>query len=93
MFYTVFVSASENHIKWLRKSIKKFLKIKGHVTKDGRGSTYQLKYAKAESLKLLPKIYYNSGVICLTRKRLKIIKALKINSRHARVEKLADSQA
>lgn len=78
MFYTVFVSASENHIKWLRKSIKKFLKIKGHVTKDGRGSTYQLKYAKAESLKLLPKIYYNSGVICLSRKRLKIEKALAV---------------
>ena len=93
MFYTTFVSASKNYVDWLRESIKKFLKVKGHITMDGNGSTYQLKYAKSESLKLLPKIYYNNGVICLTRKRLKIIKALKINSKHAQVEKSADSQA
>lgn len=81
MFYTTFVSASKNYIDWLRESIKRFLKIKGHITLDGRGSTYQLKYAKSESLKLLPKIYYDNIVICLSRKRLKIEKALKMESK------------
>ena len=78
MFYTEFVSASKKHINWLREKIYKFLKIKGHVTKAQGQSTYQLKYAKSESLKLLPKIYYKSNVICLSRKYLKIKKCLGI---------------
>lgn len=78
MFYTVFVSASKNHINWLRRSIGIFLKINGHITTDGRGSTCQLKYAKSESLKLLPKIYYDDRVVCLSRKRLKIERALSV---------------
>ena len=56
----------------------KLLRIKGHITRDSKKSVYQLKYAKTESLKLLPKMYYNSKVICLSRKRFKIEKALKI---------------
>lgn len=78
MFYTVFVSASKNHIEWLRREIYKLLKINGHLTKSSRKSTYQLKYAKRESLKLLRKMYYNDGVPCLSRKRLKIEKALRV---------------
>ncbi len=78
MFYTTFVSASERHIDWLRKKIFSFVKINGHITKARRSSIYQLKYAKAESLKLLSKMYYNNGVICLSRKRIKIEKALKV---------------
>lgn len=81
MFYTVFISASKNHIDWLREKILKLIKIKGHITKSVSNSTYQLKYAKSESLKLLPKLYYNKDVICLSRKRIKIEKALKINSK------------
>ena len=76
MFYTVLISASKNHIQWLRESIYKFLKIKGHIVKND--SVYQLRYAKAKSLKLLSKLYYNSDVICLSRKHLKIHKALGI---------------
>ncbi len=76
MFYTVFISASKNHIQWLRENIQKNLQIKGHITKSVNDSVYQLKYAKAESLKLLPKLYYNKDVICLSRKRIKIEKAL-----------------
>ena len=78
MFYTVFISASRRHIDWLQKQIYIFLKIKGHFTKGRNKSCYQLKYAKKDSLKLLPKMYYSRDVICLRRKRLKIKKALDI---------------
>lgn len=78
MFYTVFISASKDHVRWIQESIYKFLKIKGHFTKSVNSSVYQLKYAKAESLKLLPKLYHNSKIVCLSRKRLKINKALGI---------------
>lgn len=77
MFYTVFVSASENHILWIQKMLQKLLKIHGHITKAKTSSVYQLKYAKKESLKLLPKLYYTDSVVCLKRKREKIEKALK----------------
>lgn len=81
MFYTTFISASKNHIDWLREMIFNFIKIKGHITKSINNSIYQLKYAKSESLKLLSKLYYNKNVICLSRKRIKIEKALKINGK------------
>ena len=81
MFYTVFISASKNHINWLQKEISDFLKIQGHITKAANQSIYQLRYAKTDSLKILPKLYYNRDVVCLSRKRIKIEKALKINSR------------
>lgn len=76
MFYTVFLSASEKHIIWLRTEIYNHLKIKGHITKAKTDSVYCLKYAKAESLKLLRCVYYNDEVVCLSRKRIKIEKAL-----------------
>lgn len=81
MFYAVFITASKNHINWLRDKLFNFLKIKGHITKSINSSIYQLKYAKLESLKLLNKIYYSNKVICLGRKRLKIEKALGIIGR------------
>ncbi len=78
MFYTDFVSASKTHIEWLRSQIEKHLGIRGHITKSVNDSAYQLKYAKADSLKLLLKIYYNRSVVCLSRKRKKIEVALKV---------------
>ena len=78
MFYTVFISASKEHIDWLKSEISKFLKIKGHITKDGKSAAYNLRYAKSESMKLLRKIYYKNNLPCLERKRLKIEKALSI---------------
>ncbi|HEY4510473.1 MAG TPA: LAGLIDADG family homing endonuclease [Candidatus Paceibacterota bacterium] len=79
MFYTVFASASKKHIDWVREEINKRAKLKGHLTKSVDGSIYQLKYAKAESLKLYAKLYYDQDVLCLSRKRLKIEKAIRIN--------------
>ena len=76
MFYTTFLSASRGHIYWLQEEIYKMYGIKGHMNKPKNSSVYQLKYAKAESLKLLRKVYYSKGVVCLSRKRLKIEKVL-----------------
>ncbi len=78
MFYTIFISASRNHVNWLREAIFNLVKIKGHITKNINNSIFQLKYAKAESLKLLPKLYYHRDVVCLSRKRRKIEKALAV---------------
>ncbi len=78
MFYTVFISASKHHIKWLREKIFQMLNIKGHITKSRYDSVYDLKYAKKESLKLLRKLYYSNGIVFLKRKHLKIRKALSI---------------
>ncbi len=78
MFYTVFISASRSHIDWIRQELHTRLGIAGHVAHDGKKITYQLKYAKRESLKVLRRMYYNDAVVCLTRKRLKIEKALGI---------------
>ncbi len=77
MFYTVFISASREHILWLQHEIYSFLGIQGHITKAKKIDwCYQLKYAKADSMKLIPKIYYADDVICLSRKREKIKTAL-----------------
>tara|TARA_Y100000310_G_C20692059_1_gene822964 strand:- start:1539 stop:2222 length:684 start_codon:yes stop_codon:yes gene_type:complete len=76
MFYTVFISSSHKHILWLRDELDKVLKVKGHISHDKRKSTYALKYAKRESLKILRKMYYDKKVVCLSRKRLKIEDAL-----------------
>jgi len=78
MFYIEFVSASKKHIDWLRSEVLKKLGISGHVTKGKTSSVYQLKFAKAESLKLLAKLYYNPQVVCLSRKRKKIEEALAV---------------
>ena len=73
MFYTVFGSASKEHILWIQKKIKNAAGLRGHITGKGRERTiYQLKYAKTEPLILLRKIYYNNRVMHLSRKRLKI---------------------
>ena len=78
MFYTVFVSASEAHIIWLRSEINRRLGLVGHINKSKKNPCYQLKYAKRESLVLLRKIYYSPKVRCLSRKRLKIKQMLAI---------------
>ena len=83
MFYTIFMSASKTHVDWLRETIWGALKIYGHISKSITDSTYKLKYAKAESLKLLPKLYYDNQAVCLLRKRVKITAALKVNRQAA----------
>ena len=65
--YTVFNSASKKHLIWLQDKINKLLGIKGSIN-PGKG-VWKLEYAKKESLRLIPIIYYNSSVPCLKRKR------------------------
>ena len=81
MFYVIFASASKKYIFWLRKELKFRLGVFGHVGKDGKGFTFQLKYAKKEALEIIKKMYYNQKVICLSRKRIKIEKALLIEKK------------
>ena len=78
MFYLSFASASQVHVDWLRSEMFQRLGIMGHVTKAKNESTIQLKYAKTDSLKIIEKIYYSDDVICLSRKRLKILEILAI---------------
>ena len=89
MFYMSFVSASKNHIEWLRKKVFDFVGIKGHITKGKNVSVYQLKFAKKESLILIKKLYYKKKLICLSRKRSKIEQIVELNKKinHARVVK------
>lgn len=77
MFYTVFVSASKEHILWLQDEIFKRLNINGHITKGTKRVFFQLKYAKGESLLLLRAMYPNKRTPGLTRKRLKIEEMLR----------------
>lgn len=79
MFYTEFSSASPKFIKWLQIKVNQLACIKGHVTTSGRNQTMgQLKYAKRESMILLKKMYHSKNIIFLSRKKLKINKALGI---------------
>lgn len=75
MFYTTFSCASKVYIRWLQKIILGKLGIHGHIAKSAKNSAYQLRYAKAESLRLLRNLYSNAR-ISLSRKRLKIKKVL-----------------
>jgi len=85
MFYLSFSSANETHILWLQKEIKKLLLIKGHISKSQRkGSIYNLRYAKKETMEVIEKMYYNHSIICLSRKRIKIEKTLKIENKQQR---------
>lgn len=78
MFYTIFVSASEKHILWIRAEIFSRIGIRGHITKSKNQACYQLKYAKRESVLLLKRIYYSDTLLHLPRKKLKIDRMLAI---------------
>jgi hypothetical protein len=82
MFYLEFISASKKHIDWLKEKLKNEIKVIGHIAITSRKNTYyQLKYAKKEALEVIKKMYYTPRVVCLSRKRLKIEKALGVEER------------
>jgi hypothetical protein len=81
MFYIEFISASKAHIDWLRMELKKRNGILGYINKGNKKSIIQLKYAKKEAIEIIKKIYYNRQVVCLSRKRKKIEKALNIEKK------------
>jgi|SRR3990167_10952077 len=78
MFYFSICSASEKFILWLQDQIIRFSGVKGHISKSPVKINYQLRFAKADSLKILPRLYYSQPLACLMRKRLKIQRALSI---------------
>ena len=79
MYYIGFVSASLAFVTWLRNEIFSSVGVKGHVTTaKGKNTYYQLKYAKADSIKIIRKMYYQKNVMHLSRKYLKIKKMLDI---------------
>ncbi len=86
MFYVEFVSASRKHIDWLQTELKHMIKVNGHITNSLKNNKcYQLKYAKKEAMEIIKKMYYNPNVICLSRKRIKIEKALKIEEKQQKI--------
>lgn len=93
MFYIVFASASKKHIAWLQSEIYARIGCIGHMTTNATRDFFQLKYAKMEALAIIKEMYYTPSVICLSRKSIKIQKALKVereqqdahNSNSARV--------
>lgn len=89
MFYLSFISASSEHIMWLRGRIQEKIGIRGHVSKSKNSCVYQLRYAKKETLTLVAQLYYNQSVLCLSRKRVKIEKAIKLSAGAVTVARLA----
>lgn len=82
MFYIGFASGSREFLEWIQEEIQKRIKVLGHITSTKRGSgCYQLKYAKREAMEIIKQMYYSSDVICLSRKRIKIEKTLKIDKK------------
>jgi hypothetical protein len=80
MYYLIFLSASKAHVLWIQNKLEIHLGVKGHITTSRSSCVVQLKYAKRESLVVLRKMYPNKDVVCLSRKRLKIERALGIVS-------------
>ena len=90
------ISNQENENKEIRLSIKALgdwtsllkskIKIIGHITIVRRKNNYyQLKYAKKEAIEVIKKMYYNQNVVSLSRKRIKIKKALKIEEKQQKI--------
>lgn len=77
MFYLTLASASPNFLDWIREELREEIGVGGHISKAKDTSTHQLRYAKKEAMEIIKKMYYNDEVICLSRKRKKIEKALK----------------
>jgi hypothetical protein len=63
---TRFISASYDHIEWLRASLRRVVGVNGSVSKPN--ACWHLNYAIRESSVLLPQIYEREGVPCLERK-------------------------
>lgn len=87
MLYTSFISASLQHVEWIRDKIQEIYQINGKIKFSGK-SVYQLMYAKTASIKLLKLIYYKKNIPCLKRKHSKILQALSIIDKQAGMAEL-----
>jgi hypothetical protein len=79
MFYVVFTTASREHVIWLRGCLTRFLGVHGHIHIGGiKNPIYTLRFAKKEAFIIIQQMYQDISKVHLSRKRLKIIKALAI---------------
>lgn len=77
-----FISASEQHMMWIRSTLTRLLQVHGDISNyRGPKSTvplWSLKFMKHESIKLLGWLYYDPYIPYLERKRKKAEQALAI---------------
>jgi len=83
MYYLSFNSASLPHVDWLRKTLQRLLGVTGHISKTGGGGGERhliasLRFAKREALVVMGAMYPTLCKVHLSRKRLKIERALRI---------------
>ena len=75
--YVSLVSASRRFLDWIRTSIRRLAGVSGAIHSSGGRSQrpiWALRYAKAESIRLLGWMYYAPGVPCLARERDKAVR-------------------
>lgn len=82
MFYIQFCSASYDFIKWLKKSIDHLLGKRGEIIDISTGGTWQLRFAKKDSLIIFQKMFHSINLPYLKRKFIKAKKIFAIESRH-----------
>lgn len=72
--YVSLVSASSRFLDWIRGRVRVLAGVDGDLserTKEGRHSLWRLRYAKAESIRVIRWMYYAPNVPCLARKHAK----------------------
>ena len=77
--YLSLVSASRPFLDWIQTSVRRVAGVKGAIHRSsgrGRRPVWALRYAKAESIRLLGWMYYAQDVPCLARKRAKAMRFL-----------------
>lgn len=70
--YVTLVSASRPFVDWFRTSLLRLVGIHGSISERASRSGrpyWVLRYARRESCRLLPWIYYAPSIPCLARKR------------------------
>ncbi len=87
MLYTGFTSASIDHLNWIKENINRLYNIDGKINFTGK-SLFHLMYAKKASILLLGKMYHRQNILCLSRKKFKIDRALDIIGQNAGMLKL-----
>lgn len=70
MIYLQFVSASYDHLSWIRVKVAELANVDGKIKKSG--SVYQLTYAKKASKVIFERLYLSGEAVPLSRKRIKV---------------------
>lgn len=75
-FYISFASGSEKYFCWLRGRLNTYASLHGFISRKRDSTNVQLKFSKREAEIIAKKMYYRKAVVCLERKRLKIMRSL-----------------